>query len=97
MAAPSPANRLLPGLANSLDSSSCRSLRRFTTNALRRVITSVVCAPRARQTSSRGGLSETDVSEFTVMPRGSPSHAVVTTATPVAKPPIMRRIAVGST
>jgi hypothetical protein len=37
------------------------------------------------------GSKETDVREFTVIPWSSPRAAVVTTATPVAKLPIVSR------
>jgi hypothetical protein len=39
---------------------------------------------RAGQNDTRGGSSETDVSEFTIKPAGAPSGAAVTNATPVA-------------
>jgi hypothetical protein len=42
---------------------------------------------RAGQKEIRGGVSETDVSELTIKPVGSPSGAAVTNATPVANLP----------
>ncbi len=52
----------------------------------------------ARQTSSRGGLSETEVKEFAVKPIGFPSPSqAVTTVTPVGKAPNASRNALGST
>jgi len=39
---------------------------------------------RDGQNATKGGSSETDVSEFTINPTGSPSGAAVTSATPVA-------------
>jgi hypothetical protein len=45
----------------------------------------------AMQTSTRGGLSETDVNELAVIPRGSPAASmVVTIVTPVTKVPRAR-------
>ena len=42
----------------------------------------------AMHTSNMGGLSDTDVNEFAVKPRGFPSGSVVvTTVTPVVKAP----------
>src|SRR6202044_2237017 len=54
--------------------------------------TSKLPARLAMQASTRGGSSETEVKEFAVKPRGSPSAAiVVTTVTPVTKQPSARR------
>ena len=46
---------------------------------------------RDGQNETRGGSSETDVSEFTISPAGSPSGAAVTNATPVANLPSASR------
>ena len=46
---------------------------------------------REGQNDTSGGSSETDVSEFTISPVGSPSGAAVTKATPVAKRPSASR------
>jgi hypothetical protein len=46
---------------------------------------------RAGQNESSGGSSETDVSELTINPAGSPSGAAVTNATPVANLPTASR------
>src|ERR671910_402366 len=46
---------------------------------------------REGQNDTRGGSSETDVSEFTINPVGSPSGAAVTKATPVANLPSASR------
>ncbi len=46
---------------------------------------------RAGQNDTKGGSSETDVSELTISPAGSPSGAAVTNATPVANLPSASR------
>ena len=46
---------------------------------------------RDGQNETRGGSSETDVSELTISPAGSPSGAAVTNATPVANLPSASR------
>ena len=46
---------------------------------------------RDGENDSRGGSSETEVSEFTINPAGSPSGAAVTNATPVANLPSASR------
>jgi hypothetical protein len=46
---------------------------------------------RAGQKEIRGGVSETEVSELTIKPVGSPSGAAVTNATPVANLPSASR------
>ena len=46
---------------------------------------------RDGQKEIRGGVSETDVSELTIKPVGSPSGAAVTNATPVANLPSASR------
>ena len=46
---------------------------------------------RDGQNAIRGGSSETEVSEFTTSPAGSPSGAAVTNATPVANLPSASR------
>ena len=46
---------------------------------------------RDGQNEIRGGSSETEVSEFTIRPAGSPSGAAVTNATPVANLPSASR------
>jgi hypothetical protein len=50
-----------------------------------------VSEPRAAQNDTRGGSSETDVSELTIDPAGLPSGAAVTNATPVANLPSASR------
>src|SRR5215218_860967 len=51
---------------------------------------------REGQNATSGGSSETDVSEFTISPVGSPSGAAVTNATPVANLPSASRNERGS-
>ena len=46
---------------------------------------------RDGQNDTSGGSSETDASEFTISPAGSPSGAAVTNATPVANLPSASR------
>jgi hypothetical protein len=54
-------------------------------------------AARSMQTSTNGGVSETEVKLFAVNPRGDPSGAiVVTTVTPVANMPSACRNCFGS-
>ena len=50
-----------------------------------------VSEPREGQNAIRGGSSETEVSELTISPAGSPSGAAVTNATPVANLPSASR------
>ena len=50
-----------------------------------------VSEPRDGQNESRGGSSETDVSELTMSPAGSPSGTAVTNATPVGNLPSASR------
>jgi hypothetical protein len=51
---------------------------------------------RDGENETRGGSSETEVSEFTISPVGSPSGAAVTNATPVANLPSASRNKRGS-
>jgi hypothetical protein len=46
---------------------------------------------RAGQNETRGGSSETDASELTIKPAGSPRGLAVTNATPVANRPSASR------
>src|SRR3954453_15450551 len=46
---------------------------------------------REGENETRGGSSETDVSELTISPAGSPPGAAATNATPVAKAPSASR------
>jgi hypothetical protein len=46
---------------------------------------------RAGQNDTKGGSSETDVSELTISPAGSPSGVAVTNATPVVNLPSASR------
>ncbi len=70
---------------------SCRRPRMFTAKCRARRIRDHVSEPRDGENESRGGSSETEVSEFTINPAGSPSGAAVTKATPVANLPSASR------
>src|SRR4051812_14436104 len=56
-----------------------------------------VSESREGENETRGGSSETDASELTIRPTGSPPGAAVTKATPVAKWPSVWRNARAST
>jgi hypothetical protein len=64
----------------------------LTTNAPWLRIARKVALLRSKQTSSRGGSSDSDVTALAVVPTGSPSSPTeVTSVTPVAKCPIVSR------
>jgi hypothetical protein len=63
----------------------------FTPKRPARRIRDHVSELRDGQNESRGGSSDTEVSEFTINPAGSPSGAAVTNATPVANLPSASR------
>jgi hypothetical protein len=70
---------------------SCCRPRMFTPKRPARRIRDHVSELRDGQNESRGGSSETKVSEFTINPADSPSGAAVTNATPVANLPSASR------
>jgi hypothetical protein len=63
----------------------------FTPNRPVRRIRAHVNDARAGQNETSGGSSETDASELTIIPAGSPPGAAVTKATPVANLPSASR------
>src|SRR2546423_5179570 len=82
-----PANRSAPaGVARITKRSWCRPST-FTPKRRARRMRDHVSEPRDGQNDTRGGSSETDASEFTINPAGSPSGAAVTSAIPVANLP----------
>src|SRR5947209_8127362 len=86
-----PANRSAPaGVARVTNRWCCRPST-FTPKRLARRIRDHVSELRDGQNEIRGGSSETDVSEFTMRPAGSPWGVAVTKATPVANLPIASR------
>src|SRR3954449_11907782 len=69
----------------------------LTANLPESTTASVVRAPVVRQTSSSGGSRDTEDKLLTVIPCAGRPAATVTTATPVANRPMVRRMVSGST
>jgi hypothetical protein len=86
-----PANRSAPGGDALLAKRSCRRPSTLTPKRRVRRIRDQVSEPRVGQNESSGGSSETDVSELTMSPAGSPSGIAVTNATPVGNLPSASR------
>src|SRR5215208_5795043 len=91
-----PAKRSAPaGVARIAKRSCCRPST-FTAKRPARRMRCQVSELREGQNDTRGGSSETEVSELTISPAGWPSGAAVTKATPVANLPSASRNARGS-
>jgi len=79
-----PENRSAPAGVARLANRSCSDPSTLTAKRRDRRMRDHVRDLRDAQKATRGGSSETEVSEFTINPAGSPSGAAVTKATPVA-------------
>src|SRR5215207_11618380 len=86
-----PAKRSLPAGVARLAKPSCRRASTLTAKRPVRRMRDQVSELREGQNDTSGGSSETEVSEFTINPAGSPSGAAVTKATPVANLPSASR------
>src|SRR5215211_4244324 len=86
-----PAKRSLPAGVARLAKPSCRRASTLTAKRPVRRRRDQVSELREGQNDTRGGSSETEVSELTISPAGSPSGAAVTKATPVANMPSASR------
>jgi hypothetical protein len=74
-----------------MEKRSCRRPSTFTPKRLARRIRDHVSELRDGQNAIMAGSSETEASELTIRPAGSPSGAAVTNATPVANLPSASR------